>query len=87
MFRNFGYFGESRESPILEFAISRAVFEESLRNVKFNILRRGLLTSMAIRESFPETLKRHYTSVYHEDHLPRSEYLYFKNREPGKYRR
>ena len=61
----------------------RTVFGEILGNVKFNISGRDLLISMAIRESFPETLKRHYTLAYHEDHLSRSEYLYFKTENLG----
>ena len=61
----------------------RAVFGDSLGDVKFNISGSDLLTCMAINESFTETLKRHYTLVYHEDHLSRNEYLCFKKRLCG----
>ena len=81
MFWNFGYLGESRESPISEFGIPRTAFGGILGNVKFNIPGRDLLTSMATRESFPETLKLHYTLVYHGDHLSWYKYLYFKKTE------
>ena len=77
-FWNFGYLGESRESPILEFGIPRTVFGDSLENTNYNVLKMDLLTSMPINEKLPDALKRHYTLVYHEDHLPRSGYLCFK---------
>ena len=85
-FCNFGYLSESRESPILEFGISRTVFGDSLGDIKFNVLETNLLTSMPINGKFSEALKRHCTLVYLEDHLPRVEYLCFK-RDAGKYRR
>ena len=79
-FRNFGYHIESRERPILEFGIPRTVFEYSLGGIKFNVLDTNLLTSMQINDKFSQALKRHYTSVYHGDHLSRSEYLCFEKR-------
>ena len=85
-FRNFGYLGESRESPILEFGISRTVFGDSLANIKFNALETNLLTSIQINDTFSEALKLQYTLVYREGHLSRNEYLCLK-RDYGKYMR
>ena len=79
-FWSFGYLGESRESPILEFEIPRTVFGDSLEIIKYYVLETNLLTSMQINDKFTEALKRHYTSVYHGDHLSRSEYLCFEKR-------
>ena len=69
MFWNFCYPIESRESPILEFGIPRAVFEDSLENVKFNISGSDLFNFYVNSWKFSEALKRHYTSVYQEDNL------------------
>ena len=79
-FWNFGYLDESRGSPILEFGISRPVFGDSLGDTKFNVLEANLLTSIQINDKLYEALKRHYTLVYHEDHLSWNEYLCFKKR-------
>ena len=56
-------------------------------NIKFNVLETDLLTSTPINGKFPEALKRHYTSVYHEGHLSWIGYLCFKKRDSAKYRR
>ena len=79
MFRDFGYLSESREGVISGYGISRSVFEESIGNTRYEGLGANPLTSMAINESLSGALKRHYTSVYHEDHLSWAGYLCFKN--------
>ena len=68
-FRNFGYLGGSRESPISEFGIPRSVFAESIGGLSFGLLKNDLLTDMAINDKLSEKLKRLYTIVYREDHL------------------
>ena len=78
MFWNYGYLGESRETPIAVYEISRNVFEESLGKPIFNVLDTDLLTSMSINKNLSGILKRHYNWLYNKDHLMRNEYLCFK---------
>ena len=83
---NFCYIDESRESPILMYAIPLNVLAENLIGDAFRVSEMDLLTSMAINEGVSGSLKSHYGLVYHNDCLAWGNGFIIKNAR-GEYKR